>query len=49
MSRPVMSPDGKNLYTASQFVGGPIAEFAVNSDGSLFATRGTQRLHRGDR
>ena len=35
MSRPVMSPDGKNLYTASQFVGGPIAEFAVNSDGSL--------------
>ena len=30
-----MSPDGKNLYTASQFIGGPIAEFAVNSDGSL--------------
>jgi hypothetical protein len=35
VSRPVMDPEGKNLYTASQFVGGPIAEFAVNSDGSL--------------
>jgi hypothetical protein len=35
ISQPVMSPDGKNLYTASQFIGGPIAEFAVNSDGSL--------------
>ena len=34
-SEPVMSPDGKNLYTASQFIAGPIAEFAVNSDGSL--------------
>ena len=35
ISEPVISPDGKNLYTAAQFVGGPIAEFAINSDGSL--------------
>ena len=35
ISQPVISSDGMNLYTASQLVGGPIAEFAVNSDGSL--------------
>jgi Divergent InlB B-repeat domain/Lactonase, 7-bladed beta-propeller len=35
MSRPVISPDGRNVYTASQLVGGPIAEFTRSSDGSL--------------
>ena len=30
-----ISPDGQNVYTASEFEGGPIAEFARNGDGSL--------------
>ncbi|HTT31890.1 MAG TPA: beta-propeller fold lactonase family protein [Solirubrobacteraceae bacterium] len=35
ISQPVISPDGKNVYTAAQFIGGPIAEFARSPDGSL--------------
>ncbi len=33
--RPIISPDGRNVYTASQAVGGPIAEFSRDSSGTL--------------
>ena len=31
----VISPDGNNVYTASEALGGPIAEFSRNADGLL--------------
>jgi DNA-binding beta-propeller fold protein YncE len=31
----LVSPDGNNVYTASQFEGGPIAEFSRGADGTL--------------